>query len=101
MRLVLLLAIWLCGSLIDATAETQPTRVLEKQLSAVVEEFRNRLAISEPIRISLVETNDYRMSVQRSSTPDNAFVISFELDFVGVLSEEALRAVVAHEFGHI
>jgi len=70
-------------------------------LEAVVMEFRERLGISENIALAIVEGNKYLVSVQRSKEQKDAFIIQFERHFLSTLTEEDMRAVLAHEMGHI
>ena len=67
----------------------------------VVDDFRARLAITQDVQVSIVVSNALMVSVQRQDDPDNGFLLAFEGAFLNQLSEEELRAVVAHELGHV
>lgn len=73
----------------------------EQRLSAVAGEFQTRLGISEAIAVTIVDVNEYLVSVQRSSESGKGFIIKFERKFLPTLSDEEVRAVIAHELGHI
>ena len=87
---------------VAAVSNDNPARNTEEQrLSAIINEFRSWLGISAPVSVSIVEVNEYLVSVQRSSDPVKAFTIKFEKEFLSTLTEEELRAVIAHELGHV
>jgi hypothetical protein len=71
------------------------------RLQAIVDDVRARLAISEEVVVSIVPRNKLLVSVQRSQSRDGVFALSFESDFLDVLSKDELIAVVAHELGHV
>ena len=65
------------------------------------DDFRARLAITDDVQVSIVASNALMVSVQRQADPDAGFLLAFEGAFLSQLSEEELRAVVAHELGHV
>jgi len=73
----------------------------EDKLSAVALEFRERLGISEPVLVSLTEVGDRLVSVQRTSNSAPGFLIKFDRNFHATLTEEEVRAAIAHEMGHV
>lgn len=73
----------------------------EQKLNTVVREFQTRLGMSEAIAVSIVEANEYLVSVQRSPDAEKGFIIQFERKFLPTLNDEEVRAVIAHELGHI
>lgn len=83
------------------TATSASDLEAEQRLNTVAKEFVTQLGISEEIAVSIVEVNEYLVSVQRSPEAKKGFIIKFERKFLPTLSDEELRAVIAHELGHI
>ena len=86
-----------------------PTRALaaeERRLPSVdvarvqeiVDDLRGRLAIPQPVVVSLVERNPLMVSVSPAA---DGFALSFEAGFAERLTEDELTAAVAHELGHV
>jgi hypothetical protein len=48
-----------------------------------------------------IRQNDLFVSVEPIRGNKNVFQMSFEEDFLGMLDDDDLRAVVAHELGHV
>jgi Peptidase family M48 len=71
------------------------------RVQQVVNDFRSRLSISQDVQVTIVESNALLVSVQRQANPENGFLLAFEGAFLNQLDEEELRAVVAHELGHV
>ena len=82
-------------------AQIQNLSATQEQLDAISKDFRAQLGITENVEIALVESNEYVVSVQRSPASHDTFLIKFQKSFLSTLSDEELRAVIAHEFGHI
>lgn len=71
-------------------------------VDAIINDFRTRLGIAEPVQSFIVEEDELLVSVRRlTSTVEKVFLIQFEREFLSNLNEEELRAVVAHELGHV
>jgi hypothetical protein len=70
------------------------------RVQSVVDEFRARLSIPQDIQVSIVATNTLLVSVQRQAG-NEGFLLAFEEAFLRQLNEEEIRAVVAHELGHV
>jgi hypothetical protein len=73
----------------------------DQRLEKVIQEFRARLGITERVLHAIVEVEDYLVSVRRSPGERDVFVIRIEQRFLEPLSDEDLRAVIAHEMGHV
>ena len=71
------------------------------RLEGIIREFRTRLGVSAQVLASVVEEDEYLVSVRRSPTAKDTFIIQFGKDFLGPLSDEDLRAIIAHELGHV
>ncbi len=103
---LLLLLLW-CGLIplhqptafagTDAGVAIEPTATIQ----AITDDFRARLKISGEVVVTIVPRNDRLVSVERSRENPTAFILSFEESFLLLLDEEELRAVVAHEMGHV
>jgi hypothetical protein len=91
------MSVWLAPHQLNAD-QVQPDR---DRVQQVVDDFRARLAITQDVQVSIVASNALMVSVQRQDDPDNGFLLAFEGAFLNQLSEEELRAVVAHELGHV
>lgn len=72
-----------------------------KRVQDLVDDFRTRLSIPQPVIVSFVPKNPLLVSVGPSKTREGAFALTFEYDFVDLLRDEELGAVVAHELGHV
>jgi hypothetical protein len=76
-------------------------RADEQNLNAIVQQFRNRLHISQPVTLSTVDVNKYLVSTEPPSKSVRSFIIKFDKNFLPTLTDDELRAVIAHELGHI
>jgi hypothetical protein len=72
-----------------------------KRLQAVVDDLARQLALPATVTATIVRTNALLVSVEPEQGRDDAFVLSFEDSFLTGLDNEGLRAVVAHELGHV
>jgi hypothetical protein len=96
---------WLCLAFCAGVFH-QPIRAEElhadrEVVQRVVDDSRTRLSIPQPVRVSIVAENALMVSVQRDPEHDGAFLLSFEETFLELLTEADVRAVVAHELGHV
>jgi hypothetical protein len=72
----------------------------ERQIQDLVDDFRTRLAIPDVVVVSIVPANKLIVSVERLKDR-NGFTASFEAGFLDSLNDDELRAVIAHELGHV
>jgi hypothetical protein len=72
-----------------------------KRLKSIVNALKKQLGITEEIRTVVVPQNNLVVSVQPVKGHPRSFQISFEEGFLNMLDEDDLRAVVAHELGHV
>ncbi len=70
-------------------------------IQRVVDDLRVRLSISQEVDVTLVATNPLVVSVDPLHGRQGPFEMAFEADFAGQLDAPELRAVVAHELGHV
>ena len=71
------------------------------RIQGIVDDLRARLRISQTVTVTIVPTNPLVVSVHRKDDRQAGFQLSFEAGFMDELSDEGLRAVVAHELGHV
>ena len=81
--------------------EGGPARDLEAALQEEVDALRSRLSIPVAVSASIVEVNPLLVSVEASKDAAGAFLLSFERRFLANLTADELRAVIAHELGHV
>ncbi len=73
----------------------------ERTLQDLIDECRAALDIPQPVLARLVPVNALVVSVERDKDREGTFVLSLESGFVDGLSGDDLRAIVAHELGHV
>jgi Zn-dependent protease with chaperone function len=76
-------------------------RADERWIQDIVDDFRARLPLPQPVRATLVATNALVVSVEPLDDGGDQFLLSIEEGFLHQLSDEELKAVVAHELGHV
>ena len=83
-------------------APAEPTIVQRDPtwVQQVVDDYLARLAISSAVRVSVVPKN-LRIASVETSGDGGAFTLSLQEDFLESLTADELRAVVAHELGHV
>lgn len=86
-----------------ATAHATQAHAIDQQarIQRVVDDLKLRLAISQPVSVSIVQTNPKLFSVVPAGQQPRTFLLSVEEDFAQGLSDDELRAAVAHELGHV
>jgi hypothetical protein len=102
-----LLLLWLPLLLVpDAGTAADARRHVEARWSAddvqaIADAFRAELAITEDVLVAIVPSDPRLVSVGRAKDHPGTFRLSIEEAFLATLDDDELRAVVAHEFGHI
>jgi hypothetical protein len=71
-----------------------------KRIQDIVDEFTSRLTVPQPVVAAVVPKNPLMVSVEFNDT-DTGFVLSVEEEFLDELTDEELRAAIAHEIGHV
>jgi hypothetical protein len=71
------------------------------RIQALVDELKAKLGISQDISVSLVRANPLLVSVGEHKQRSGAFELSFEDGFLDSIDDDELRAIVAHELGHV
>jgi Peptidase family M48 len=72
-----------------------------ERIQEIVDDFRARLALPQQVDVSIVRKNPLMVSVASVKDREGPFLISFEDSFLDLLNEDELKAVVAHELGHV
>ena len=72
-----------------------------ERLQQVTDALRVRLSILERVLVTVVDHNPLVMSVETLSGRSGPFVITADAAFVESLSDEELKAAVAHGLGHV
>jgi hypothetical protein len=80
-------------------AERAPA--ITSQVQLIVDELKGHLSIPSEVIVSVVENNPLLVSVEPTSSDRRRFVMSFEEGFLTQLDDTDLRAVIAHELGHV
>jgi len=71
------------------------------RLQDVTDELRRRLDILERVLVTIVDHNPLVMSVETLAGRSGPFVITADAKFAASLSDEELKAALAHELGHV
>jgi Peptidase family M48 len=79
--------------------ERAPT--VTSQVQSIVDELKGRLSIPSEVIVSVVGSNPLLVSVEPNRGERTTFVMSFEEAFLAQLDDADLRAVIAHELGHV
>jgi Peptidase family M48 len=85
----------------NAASAAEALRAPTAKVQTIVDDVRSRLSIPQEVVVSIVAQDKLLVSVERSQTRDGAFALAVERDFLDVLTDEELTAVVAHELGHV
>jgi Peptidase family M48 len=70
-------------------------------IQRIVDDFRAQLGIPQKVSVDIVPKNALLTSVEPIDDHATAFMLSIEESFLGGLTDDELRGVVAHELGHV
>jgi hypothetical protein len=71
------------------------------RIQRIVDDYIARIAMRDVVRVSVVPKNGLMVSVTSLDDDGSAFQLSFDKDFLDQLTEDELRAAIAHELGHV
>jgi hypothetical protein len=86
---------------VDANEPASPAGSAARRLQKMVDAIREDLAIAHPVAVELVGHNPLKASVGPVKGSPGTFRLAIDRGFLDQLTEEELRAVVAHELGHV
>ena len=84
----------------DERALRAEREALQAALQNVIDELTGRLKLPAQVTATLVPANPLLVSVEPGADR-TSFVMSFEAGFLQGLTTDELRAIVAHELGHV
>jgi hypothetical protein len=70
-------------------------------VQSLIDQLRVQLSIAAPVTVSMVPHNPLLVSVEAAPGGGDAFQLAFEDGFLSTLDDDELRAVIAHELGHV
>ena len=70
-------------------------------LQVLVNDLKSQLGIDAVVSTAIVPTNTWLVSVQPVDGDPGTFRMAFEERFLAALDEDDLKAIVAHELGHV
>lgn len=76
-------------------------RPIAERVRDLVAELRAALDVEPGVTVALVPHDPLIVSVRRQKDGDGTYVLSIEQGFAEQLTDDELRAVVAHELGHV
>ena len=84
-----------------ATSELTRAAYNTKRIKGLIEELKKQMEINHEIEAVIVPKNELIVSVQPIRERPGVFQMSFEENFLNTLDDGELRAVIAHELGHV
>jgi len=72
-----------------------------KWIQQIVDDFRAQLGVPQKVDVQIVEKNPLLVSVAPVDDRVTAFTLSVEESFLIGLTDAEVRAVIAHELGHV
>ena len=90
---------WSQGPLFATGGED--TSRMEQKISLIIQDYSERLGITQHVVVMIAPANSLLASVQYISGGSNEYQISFASGFLRTLNDRELNAAVAHELGHI
>lgn len=86
------------GRVVDDTPETPRDATW---IQRIVDDFRTQLGIPQKVSVEIVPKNALLTSVEPIDDHANAFLLAIEESFLAGLTENEVRAAMAHELGHV
>lgn len=100
-RLALRVCVLMMSWLVVSGSAHAGGRQSPNDIQSVVEGVRDALGLNVAIRVVVVEANPKLASVSPVRGTAGEFELSVEMAFLNELTPAELRAVVAHELGHV
>lgn len=100
---LLLLPLWskkVSARRLSGNAATRKSSAGDR-VQALLDECKSALEIPEDVLVTLVPENPLVVSVTKTKGPGRVFALSLEEPFINGLNDEELKAVMAHELGHV
>jgi uncharacterized protein YjaZ len=72
-----------------------------RRIQKIVDALRKEMAVPHAVKVELVVTNPLKASVEPMKGAVRTFRLSIEQGFLEQLSQDEVRAVIAHELGHV
>lgn len=91
----------LAGQGAASEREAEVRRAGTARVQGLVDQLKTDLSLPHPVVVELVADNALMASVERVKGRDDTFRLSLDARFLDELDEDELRAVVAHELGHV
>jgi Peptidase family M48 len=85
----------------DANEEAAALAAESRRVQELVDALRLALAVTHDVSVELVATNPRKASVEPVKGAAGTFRLSLERSFLEQLTQVELRAVIAHELGHV
>jgi predicted Zn-dependent protease len=98
---VCIVALGLASVLASAATVFASDSAASRRIQKIVDALREDLGVSHPVTVELVETNALKASVGPVKGAPGTYRLALDRGFVSQLTEEELRAVLAHELGHV
>ena len=73
----------------------------QARIQHLVDDLKARLSIAQRVDVSIVATNPKLFSVVPAGQDHATCLLSVEEDFAQTLTDDELRAALAHELGHV
>jgi hypothetical protein len=97
--------LWVLALLVSVAASPidEPNPTAAGRVQDLIDTLKTQLGIDVRVVTAIVPTNPLLVSVQPVDSPSAAseFVMSFEERFLTGVDDEELRAIIAHELGHV
>jgi hypothetical protein len=84
----------------EAASPEHPSDQIQR-IAAIVGELQGRLGDTTRVLVSVDCANSHLVSVRPSKSDPRTYLLSLDREFLMLLDERDLRAVVAHELGHV
>lgn len=104
MWVLVLLCFPAAGHTVHARGRAEETPTLPrdiKWIQHIVDEFRMQLGVPQKVDVTIVPRNPLFVSVEPTDDQIKSFLLSIEESFLTGLTDEEVKAVVAHELGHV